>query len=102
MTRTSAPDAIFGSGNANGAWTVDESDGVELGLRGKLRFNASNVPENTFNSNGDGTYSFAPGTPPTGFSFDPNSPTSPVWNFEWSVNTDVNNNPPQTTLDDLT
>jgi len=82
------PDVIFGSGNANGAFTTDRSQGVELGLRGKLRFNASNSPENTFNSNGDGTYNFDAGTPPTGFSFDANSPTTPVWNFEWSVNSD--------------
>lgn len=82
------PDVIFGSGNANGGFTVDRNNGIELGLRGKLRFNDSNQPENTFNSNGDGTYTFRVGTPPTGFSSDPNSPTTPVWNFEWSINTD--------------
>ncbi len=81
------PDVIFGSGNANGAFTVDQQNGIELGLRGKLRFNAANNPENTFNSNGDGTYGFAAGTPPTGFSFaDPS--TTPIWNFEWSINSD--------------
>jgi hypothetical protein len=79
---------IFGSGNDNGAFTVNRSNGIELGLRGKLRFNASNLPENTFNSNGDGTYSFAAGTPPTGFGFAPGSLTTPIWNFEWSVNSD--------------
>ena len=88
------PDVIFGGGNANGGFTVDQNEdlGIEVGLRGKLRFNASNLPENIYNSNGDGTYSFAAGLPPTGFSFDPNSPTTPVWNFEWSVNTDYNGN----------
>jgi hypothetical protein len=80
------PDVIFGDGNDNGAFTIDQSNGIELGLRGKLRFNASNQPENTFNSNGDGTYSFAAGTPPTGFGFASGSPTTPIWNFEWSVN----------------
>jgi hypothetical protein len=40
------PDVIFGSGNANGAFTIDQSNGIELGLRGKLRFDASNQPEN--------------------------------------------------------
>lgn len=79
-------EVIFGSGNANGGFTLNRRDGVELGLRGKLRFNASNNPENTFNSNGDGTYSFDAGAAPGGFSFAPNSPTTPVWNFEWSVN----------------
>ncbi len=74
------PDVIFGSGNANGSFTVDQNNGVELGLRGKLRHNASGAPENTFNSNGDGTYSFAAGVAPT-----QSSPTA-VWSFEWSIN----------------
>ena len=81
------PDVIFGSGNANGGFTVDQSNGVELGLRAKLRFDDNNLPQNVFNSNGDGSYTFSAGTPPTGFNFDPNSPTTPIWNFEWSVNT---------------
>lgn len=76
------PDVIFGSGNANGSYTVDRNSGVELGLRGKLRHNAAGAPENTFNSNGDGTYSFAAGVAPT-----QSSPTA-VWSFEWSINTD--------------
>ena len=77
---------IFGSGNDNGAFTVDRSNGIELGLRAKLRFNESNLPENTFNSNGNGTYSFSADTPPVGFGFAPNAPTTPVWSFEWSIN----------------
>ncbi len=76
------PDVIFGSGNTNGSWTVDRNNGIEVGLRGKLRHNASGAPENTFNSNGDGTYSFSAGVAPT-----QSSPTA-VWSFEWSVNTD--------------
>jgi len=95
------PDVIFGSGNANGGFTIDQNNGVEIGLRGKLRFNDSNLPENTFNSNGDGTYTFQRGTPPTGFGFDPNSPTTPVWNFEWSINTDFDGSS-GFNLDDLT
>jgi len=83
------PDVIFGSGNANGSFTIGTDQGVEIGLRGKLRFNENNQPENTFNFDGVDTYTFRAGTPPTGFGFDPNSPTTPVWNFEWSVNTDV-------------
>ena len=79
------PDAIFGSGNANGGSTTDRNKGVEIGLRGKLRFNAACAPENTFNSNGDGTYSFD--------AVDRTScQTSPFptgeWGFEWAVNTD--------------
>ena len=52
------PDVIFGSGNLNGKFTTDRNKGVEIGLRGKLRHNATGAAENTFNSNGDGTYSF--------------------------------------------
>jgi hypothetical protein len=74
--------AIFGSGNANGSYTVDRDNGIELGLRGKLRHNASGAPENTFNSNGDGTYSFDAGVAPT-----QSFPTA-VWSFEWSINSD--------------
>ena len=95
------PDVIFGSGNANGSFTLDRRNGVELGLRAKLRFNSSNLPENTFNYDGVDTYTFAAGTPPTGFSFAPNSPTTPIWNFEWSVNTDFEGTTGKV-LDDLT
>ena len=83
---------IFGSGNTNGGFTVAQDAGIELGLRAKLRFNGSNQPENTFNSNGDGTYTFAAGAAPGGFGFDPNSPTTPVWNFEWSINSNFDDN----------
>lgn len=76
------PDVIFGSGNANGAFTTDRANGVEVGLRGKLRHNASGLPENTFNSNGDGTYSFNAGVAPT-----QSFPTA-EWSFEWSINSD--------------
>ena len=77
------PDAIFGSGNTNGSFTVDAVGDMELGLRGKLRHNAAGQPENTFNSNGDGTYSFDAGVAPT------QSPPTAVWSFEWSINSDV-------------
>lgn len=84
--------AIFGSGNANGGFTVDRSNGVELGLRSKIRFNGANQPENTFNSNGDGTYSFAAGQPAGGgFGFAPGSASTATWNFEWSVNSNFDN-----------
>ncbi|MFN2426002.1 MAG: hypothetical protein ABR587_06105 [Candidatus Binatia bacterium] len=69
------PAAIFGTGNANGSFTVDRQNGVELGLRGKVRYP---VPANVFNSNGDGTYTFKAGV------F--NGVQNPQWHFEWSVN----------------
>lgn len=92
--------AIFGSGNANGSFTgvsqaydipgtpQAEFPVLELGLRAKLRFNDANSPENTFNYDGVDTYSFNTGAAPGGFSFDANSPTTPVWNFEWHIGTD--------------
>jgi len=89
------PDVIFGSGNVNGSYTVDRDNGVELGLRGKLRHNASGAPENTFNSNGDGTYSFNAGVAPT-----QNFPTA-EWSFEWSINTNWDGSS-SWQLDDLT
>ena len=78
-----SPDMIFGSGNANGGFTTDQQNGFELGLRGKLRHNTNGNPENTWNSNGDGTYSFVAGVAPG-----QNSSTG-VWSFEWSINTDI-------------
>ena len=77
------PGIIFGNGNANGGFTVDSSNGIELGLRGKLRHDAAGAPQNIFNSNGDGTYSFAAGVAPTQA-----SPTA-VWSVEYSINTNT-------------
>lgn len=77
------PDVIFGSGNANGSFTVDQNNYVELGLRAKLRHDATGQPQNIFNSNGDGTYSFDAGVAPT-----QSFPTA-VWSIEWSINSDL-------------
>jgi len=82
---------IFGSGNANGSFTVDQANGIELGLRGKLRFNAAGDPENTFNSNGDGTYSFDAGVAVAPITLLPLAGTA-VWSFEWSVNSNFDGN----------
>lgn len=78
------PDVIFGSGNANGGFTVNQDNGVELGLRGKLRHNASGQPENTFSRRTivDNKYYFDAGVAPT-----QSFPTA-EWSFEWSINTD--------------
>lgn len=64
---------IFGSGNGNGFFTVDRNatEGIELGLRAKIPFNA------TYNSQGNGDYTFALGT---------------TWNVEWSINSNYNGN----------
>jgi len=95
------PDVIFGSGNANGGFTTDRANGVELALRAKLRFDATNQPQNIFNSNGDGTYTFQAGSAPGGFSFAQPPTTTPVWNFEWSINSNFDNSS-ATNLDGLT
>jgi hypothetical protein len=80
---------IFGSGNANGGFALSRDSGLELGIRTKVRFNGANQPENTYNSNGDGTFSFAAGQPAGGgFGFAPGSSSTAPWNFEWSVNSD--------------
>ncbi len=97
------PDVIFGSGNANGSWTVDREDGVELGLRAKLRFDAANSPQNIFNSQGNGNYVFQAGQPVGGgFGFASGSPSTAVWNFEWSINTDQDGTSDYDFLTDLT
>jgi len=91
------PGIIFGSGNANGSFTVDRTGGLEFGLRAKLRHDATGQPQNVFNSNGDGTYTFNPGVAPT-----QSFPTA-EWSFEWTINTDfVPSNPTGWDLDDLT
>lgn len=68
--------AIFGSGNGNGSWTVDQANGVEIGLRAKVRYP---TPAGVYNSNGDGSY--------THLSGDATGGGRTFWNFEWSVNT---------------
>lgn len=76
------PDVIFGSGNANGSWSGENINGIEVGLRGKLRYNSVGNPENTFNYDGDKTYTF-----------DPSLSVAPlnrsVFNFEFAVNVDA-------------
>ncbi|MEM1379474.1 MAG: PEP-CTERM sorting domain-containing protein [Pseudomonadota bacterium] len=83
------PDVIFGSGNANGSFTIaqDATTGVELGLRAKLRFDANGQPQNQFNYDGIKTYTFDAGAAVGGF-----SAITPVWNFEWSINADFDDN----------
>ena len=77
------PGVIFGSGNGNGSFTIGTGSGVEIGLRAKRRYNSSGVPDGVYNWDGGSTYTFDPANG--------NAPANrAMWNFEWSINTDVN------------
>lgn len=67
------PTVIYGAGNANGGWTIDSQNGVQVGLRTHVR---EPSPLNVFNSNGNGTYSYQSGTV-NGMAY---------WNYDFSVN----------------
>jgi hypothetical protein len=69
-----APEVIFGTGNLNGGFARDQGNGLELGLRAKVRFP---TPLNQFNSDGLGTYVHLAG----------NDTGRPLWSFEWTINT---------------
>jgi hypothetical protein len=74
---------IFGSGNADGGWTINQTGNMELAMRAKVRYDLSdNQPKNVFNANGNGTFSHAAGNPGGTES------GRARWNLEWSVNTD--------------
>lgn len=79
------PDVIFGSGNANGGFTIVDNPGLglELGLRAKLRYDLTGQPQNIFNWDGVNTYRFNPnqGNPPG---------NQAIWNYEWSINSNFN------------
>lgn len=71
--------AIFGSGNANGFWTGINVNGIEVALRGKLRYDLAGAPQNIFNYDGDRTYTFDP--------ILSNAPLNrSIFNFEFSIN----------------
>lgn len=75
---------IYGGGNIDGGWTINQTGNMELALRAKVRYDTvTNGPKNVFNANGDGTFSHAVGNPGGG------NAGRGRWNFEWSVNTDV-------------
>lgn len=75
---TAGPGVFFGSGNANGGWTVGTANGIELGLRTHQRYPS---PANTFNSAGNGNYNWAD---TTGYAGAQNRSS---WNYDFSLNT---------------
>jgi len=76
------PGVIFGSGNANGSFTLATAGDLELGLRAKLRYDENSQPQNETSFDGVDTYTF-----------DPTLSVVPanraVFSFEWSINSDV-------------
>lgn len=71
------PDIIFGTGgNANGSFTGETNNNIEVGLRAKQRYPAAN----TFNYDGVDTYTFDSTVLNT------NPANRSVFNFEWSIN----------------
>jgi hypothetical protein len=72
------PDIIFGSGNANGSFTGQTLNNIEVGLRGKQRYPAANI----FNYDGVNTYTFDSTVLTT------NPANRSIFNFEWSINVD--------------
>ncbi len=74
------PSVYYGSGNANGGWTVDTANSIELGLRTHERYDSTGQAQNIFLSNGNGVYGSwtdpATGTPANRSS----------WNYDFSIN----------------
>lgn len=89
---------FFGDGNKDGSFTVETQNGIEVGLRGKLRFDENNNPQSIYNSNNDGSYSFDNIAPPIGYSWAMNSSATSLWNWDWSI--DLSNS--QYAFSDLT
>ncbi|MEE4207934.1 MAG: hypothetical protein V2I43_01550 [Parvularcula sp.] len=81
------PGVIYGSGNNNEAFTIDRQGSIEVGLRGKLRFDENNAPQSVYNYDGVDTYTFDPAFADPGFGFTPG--VDPTWNFDWSVNVNL-------------
>ena len=65
------PDTIFGTGNANGEFTTNRINGIEVGIRAKLPGNPN------INSNADGSYSYTLVETAT---------TGNNWNFDFTIN----------------
>lgn len=66
--------AIFGTGNPNGGWTADTSNGIQLALRAKNRTTGDTT-------NVTGVYTFASAASPS-------QPNRASWNYEFSINSD--------------
>lgn len=85
------PGFFNGTGVSNGSFTVgtDVGHNVEVGLRAKVRWDSNNQPQNQFNYNSaTNTYTMQAGNPdPAGLPAWKQEMAR--WNFEFSINTDV-------------
>ena len=72
------PGVIYGSGNANGGFTGQTQNNIEVGLRAHQRYPAANI----YNYNGVDTYTF------NSLVLTTNPADRSVFNFDWSVNVD--------------
>lgn len=79
------PGVNYGSGNANGSWTIHQNNGIEVGLRTHQRGDSSgDNPANVFSSNGDGTYSWQAGSFSKTYS-GVNTYNMAYWNYDFSI-----------------
>lgn len=76
-----APGVYFGSGNVNGNWTIDTSNGIEVALRAKNRATGATLDGSS------GVYSSAQGLCNPACTGGPKA----MWNYEFSVNTQPGN-----------
>ena len=76
---------IYGSGNSNGGFTVDNGGGIELGLRTHRRFPTPSDNAAGIGSNGDGTYDQGAGQVGSGLT------RRALWVFDWSINSGTAN-----------
>jgi hypothetical protein len=75
-----SPNVIFGGSVSNGSFTGATAGGVELALRGKLRYDLDGQPQNTFNFDNVDTYTFMSAN-----SVAPSNRS--IFNFEWAIHT---------------
>ena len=83
---TVTKEAIWGLGNSNRGFTVvqDQDNGIELGLRAKLRYPSPDDSVAGIMSQGNGTYG---NFPAGGFGSGGNFAS---WNIDWSINSNYN------------
>lgn len=80
--RDVTPDITFGSGNANGDFTIVRKGNIEIGIRGKTRYPTPKNPDGEASGQGliaENIYSFPAGADA--------SNGRQLWGFDWHINT---------------